>query len=83
MTDPYNHDEEDDDPPTLQRVPSANVAAAPAIFDAFPDEATTATDLDVLGPIADARTFEDVDTEKMPMEVRANLVRASLADDGA
>lgn len=101
MTEPYNHDD-DDDQPTLQRgaPTSSSIAAAPAVFDAFQDEATTATDLDVLGsddglaseasvlafvasPIADARDFDDIDTQKMPVEVRAGLVRASLVDDGA
>ena len=50
MTEPYNHDD-DDDQPTLQRVSptSSKIAAAPPVFDPFPDEATTATDLDVLG----------------------------------
>ena len=99
MTEPYNHDD-DDDPPTLQRgaTTSSSIAAAPAVFDAFLDEATTATDRGVLGsddilasdasvlaasPIADARDFDDIDTQKMPVEVRAGLVRASQVDDGA
>ena len=98
MTEPYNHDE-DDDQPTLQRVAptSSSIAAAPPVFDAFLDEATTATDLEVLGsdvlathpsafaptPIADAQSFDDIDTQKMPVEVRADLVRASQIDDGA
>lgn len=101
MTEPYNQDD-DDDQPTLQRgapTPSS-IAAAPAVFDAFCDEATTANDLDVLGgddllasqasaialvasPIADARDFDDVDTQKMPIEVRAGLVRASQVDESA
>lgn len=91
MNGPYNHDD-DDDQPTLQRVSptSSKIAAAAAVFDAFPDETTTATDLDVLGsdaaavmtsPIADARDFDDLDTQKMPVEVRAGLVRASQVDD--
>lgn len=92
MTEPYNHDE-DDELPTLQRVAptSSSIAAAAPALDAFPDEATTATDLDVLGshaeavleelaPIADARAFEDIDTQKMPVEVRADLLRASQAE---
>ena len=98
MTEPYNHDE-DDDQPTLQRVAptSSSIEAAPPAFDAFLDEATTATDLEVLGSdvlathpavfatsaIADAQSFDDIDTQKMPVEVRANLVRASQVDDGA
>ena len=98
MTEPYNHDE-DDDQPTLQRVAptSSSIAAAPPVFDAFLDEATTATDLEVLGsdvlatrpaafgtsPVADAQSFDDIDTQKMPVEVRADLVRASQIDDGA
>ena len=103
MTEPYNQD--DDDQPTLQRgaPTSSSIAAAPAVFDAFQDEATTATDHDVLGsedalasevsvlalalvaspsPIADARDFDDIDTQKMPVEVRAGLVLASQVDDG-
>ena len=98
MTEPYNHDE-DDDQPTLQRAAptSSSIAAAPPVVDAFLDEATTATDLEVLGsdvvathpnafatsPIADAQNFDDIDTQKMPVEVRADLVRASQVDDGA
>jgi hypothetical protein len=98
MIDPYNH-EDDDDQPTLQRAApsgsSARLPVASPVFDAFQDEATTATDLDVLGavgpltplaplgPIAHASVFEDVDTEKMPVDVRAGLVRASQVDDGA
>jgi hypothetical protein len=94
VTEPYNHDE-DDDQPTLQRVAptSSSIPAALPVLDAFPDEATTATDLDVLGsdnagvlavaPIADARDFDDIDTQKMPVEVRADLLRASQVDDGA
>ncbi len=97
MNDPYNHDE-DDDQPTLQRVAptSSNiVAAAPVAPDAsltaFLDEAPTTNDLDVLGsetvsltgsPIADARDFDDIDTEKMPVDMRAGLLRASQVDDG-
>jgi hypothetical protein len=53
------------------------------MFDTFADEATTATDLDALSPIADARDFDEIDTQKMPIEVRAGLVRASQVDDGA
>lgn len=95
MTDPYNHDDhDDDDQPTLQRVapPSSKIEAAAQVFEAFPDEATTATDVDVLGgpgtgdalePIADARDFDDIDTQKMPIELRAGLVAASQLDDGA
>jgi hypothetical protein len=91
VTEPYNHDD-DDDQPTLQRVAptSSNIAAAAPVLDAFPDEATTANDLDVLGshaeavleaaPIADARDFDDIDTQKMPVEVRADLLRASQAE---
>jgi hypothetical protein len=94
VTEPYNHDD-DDDQPTLQRVSptSSKIAAALPVLDAFPDESTTATDLDVLGsaegdlvamdPIAEARDFDDIDTQKMPVEVRAGLVRASQVDDGA
>lgn len=93
MTAPYNHDD-DDNQPTLQRVAptSSRIAAALPVLDVFPDESTTATDLDVLGddaapvtmgPIADARDFDDIDTQKMPVEVRAGLVRASQLDDGA
>ncbi len=98
MTESYEHDE-DDDQPTLQRVAptSSSIAAAPPAFDTFLDEATTATDLEMLGsdvlatrpsafassPIADAQSFDDIDTQKMPVEVRADLVRASQVDDGA
>lgn len=93
MTEPYNHDD-DDDQPTLQRVSptSSNMPAASPALGAFPDEATTATDLDVLGghaeplgmaPIAEACDFDDIDTQRMPTEVRAGLVRASQVDDGA
>lgn len=95
MTEPYNHDE-DDDQPTLQRVAptSSGMPAAPAApsLTAFLDEAPTANDLVVLGSdatafatttIADARDFDDIDTQKMPVEVRADLVRASQVDDGA
>jgi hypothetical protein len=86
VTDPYNHDD-DDDAPTLQRVSptSSKILAAEPVpmFDTFADEATTATDLDALSPIADARDFDEIDTQKMPIEVRAGLVRASQVDDGA
>lgn len=93
MTAPYNHDDDDDDQPTLQRVAptSSKIAAALPVLDVFPDESTTATDHDVLfadaaavtmGPITDARDFDDIDTQKMPVEVRAGLVRASQLDDG-
>ena len=67
------------------------------MFDAFADEATTATDLERLGsdvlathpiafatsPIGNAQSFDDMDTQKMPVDVRADLVRASQVDDGA
>jgi hypothetical protein len=82
---------DDDDPPTLQRFsPSTNLVAAAPLVDAFPDEATTANDLDVLGsadleqtvgPVA-AHELIDGDTEKMPIEVRAGLLRQSQVDDG-
>ena len=92
MTEPHNDD--DDDQPTLQRVSptSSKILAAAPVPEGFLDEATTATDLDVLGghaavlvpaPIADAIDFDDIDTQKMPVEVRAGLVRASQVDDGA
>ena len=88
MTETYNHDDDDDDDdaPTLQRVAptSSKIAVASAsrepLFDAFHEEATTATDL---GTIGDARNFDEIDTQKMPVEVRAGLVRASQVDDGA
>lgn len=94
MTEPHNDD--DDDQPTLQRVSptSSKILAAAPVPEGFLDEATTATDLDVLGghaavlgpapsPVASAFDYDEIDTQKMPVEVRAGLVRASQVDDGA
>jgi hypothetical protein len=87
--DPYD---DDDDHPTLQRPAptSTKVAVAAPSSAGFLDESTTATDLHVLSTLPSSDTAEtvldeldyaDMETPKIPLDIAAVLLRASLDDE--